>query len=236
MIKVNLLPPDLRKKKKVAFLDKVLIYVILALILEIAGLFFVDWQQKNEIENLIRDISLTRQEIQKYQPILEAINEAEKLRDNIQTRMAAIQSLETQRPLWVKTLEELANVLSDQLWYDEIVYNGQNSKISIQANSYSLNDIAKFMINLMGSAYFREVSLGEVSKEGKESNAYEFSTSMTLVKDQTKATEGEFKIKRKKKEYDKAKDMKPLDLEAKGRDALGVDKDKARKAMEGLAP
>ncbi|MFP4459739.1 MAG: PilN domain-containing protein [Candidatus Zixiibacteriota bacterium] len=235
-IKINLLPPELKRRKKVPFIDRTLIYVVFSIILLIVLLVFVNFTQKTRISELESQIKVTEAEIKRYQPLLEAIKQAKTLKSKIQERINAIQTLEVERPLWVNTLREFTAVLPNNLWYNTIKYNSSTSIIELQGQSYSLNDIAQYLINLDKSAYFTGVSLKGISKKSdkKKNESYEFSLRMTLLRDQTKAEVGEFKIKKEKKKEKNKTDLKKVDLEPKGREELGKEKEKARGSIKKL--
>jgi type IV pilus assembly protein PilN len=236
MIRVNLLPQELKKRKKVALVDRTLIYVILLIVIELAGLYSVTISQKTKIHSLEDEIVAVQAEIKKYEPLLKMVDEAVSLKERIMQRMTAIQSLEAQRLIWVRTLEELAIVLPDNLWFRTLTFNEADSRIMLTGVSFSIKDVAKLIINLIGSKMFANIVPGPLEKASVGAkNVYNFSCSMTLVQALPQdLTKGEFKLSEQKKQEQKV--QRPSDLTAKGREALGVNKDAARQSMQGLAP
>jgi Tfp pilus assembly protein PilN len=240
MIRVNLLPPDLQKRRKVQFIDSTFIYVVLAIVAELLFLYSYNMQQKMQISSLKEEITITEGEIKKYEPILKSVDEAILLREKIKQRTMAIQALELLRPLWVRVFEEFALVIPENLWFSSIKYAESDGKILMNGSSYSLKDIAKLLINLINSKYFNGINLSTIQKglEVNNTNTYTFNLSMNLVRASAEASgTGEFKMAGKKSQAQKTgESVKKIDLQAKGREALGLDKDNAKKSMEGLAP
>lgn len=236
MIKINLLPPELRRKKKAPIIDKILIYVVLVLVAEGILLYGVSMKQRATINDLEDQIVVVQGEIRKYDRQIKLAEQAKALRDKMNQRMNAIQLLETQRPLWVKTLEELTVVLPDNLWYRKLSYDKE--RITLSGTSYSIRSIAMFIINLLNSKYFDKIGLQVIEKVGGAGGvtAYNYNLSMNLILSSAKESAGEFKIKEAETKKGAPAVKKGIDLAAKGKEALGVNKEEARKAMEGLAP
>ena len=210
--------------------------MILALVAEGILLYGVSMKQSATINDLEDQIVIVQGEIRKYDRQIKLAEQAKALRDKMNQRMNAIQLLETQRPLWVKTLEELTVVLPDNLWYRKLSYDKE--RITLLGTSYSIRSIAMFIINLLNSKYFDKIGLQFIEKVGGAGGvaAYNYNLSMNLILSSAKESAGEFKIKEAGKKKGAPVAKKGIDLTAKGKEALGVSKEEARKAMEGLAP
>ena len=63
MIKINLMPPEFRRRRKVPFVDRILIYVLLSIIFQVMFLYFYNMQQKSAIKALNQQIQQTQSEI-----------------------------------------------------------------------------------------------------------------------------------------------------------------------------
>jgi len=116
MIRINLLPPELRKKKRAPLVDRYFIYIILAIGIEIMALFFVNVWQNSEIDRLETQLAQIRAEITKYKAQIRLVNELSALKDNIQSRMDALRNLEQQRPIWINTFSNLSKILPEFVW------------------------------------------------------------------------------------------------------------------------
>ncbi|MBN2543538.1 PilN domain-containing protein [bacterium] len=228
MIKINLLPPELRRKKKAALIDRFFIYIFIALIAEIVFLMTINMTQNTRINELETILADTRAEIAKNKNQITLINELTKLKDNIQSRMNALQSLESQRPIWINTLENLASIVPDYLWFRTFAEN--NDKVDIEGTSYSIKSIATFLVALIKSSYFTNVNLSYIQKgELGGYTIYSFKVDAIMVKTPD-MEKGEFYVPK-----EQAEDKGPTSgMVAKGKEALGLDREEARRAMEGL--
>lgn len=238
IIKINLLPPELKKRARGEFFDRTLIYMVFMLILLVVLLVFVNHSQVNQISELNNQIRITEAEIKRYQPQIEAVNEARRMKEVIQKRIDAIQKLEVERPLWVNTMQEFANVLTDNLWYNNIKYSAGTSVVELDGHCYSLSDIAQFLINLRSSDFFTGISLRSISKRTQREgqyDTYQYSIRMTLVKDILKGELGEFVVTTPRDEEDRRPAYREVDLTPRGPEALGQEREKAREAIHEMA-
>lgn len=182
MIRVNLLPPELRKKKAIPIIDVTLIYVIFAVILFFFLLNFITAQQKNKINALDRAIAQTNAEIAHYKEIINLVTEIEKVRETIQKRVGVIQELERKRFYWTRKFVELAQNVPDYLWLS--TFYEEKDKITIKGSAFSIKSIATFIVQLLKNKVFDAVSLAfikETATEMGKTYYFEMSTKPTAV-------------------------------------------------------
>ncbi len=236
MIKVNLLPKELRKKKKVPFFDKYLLYVLAAIILVGIVLWVQTTRQQIEISRLDDEIAMVEAEIQKYNQLIKKVEEARALRDKIRRRMTAIQELDIQRPLAVKLLENFSQLIPEFVWVEE--FREIERIATITGKSYNLKGVANLIVGLIQSEYFDQIRLNFVRDEAGKSTVpiYHFEMSANIVFLSAGEYAGEFIMPIEKPEETEGPKGKRarLGLVARGRDALELDKDRARESMQGL--
>ncbi|MGB9561518.1 MAG: PilN domain-containing protein [bacterium] len=162
MIRINLLPPELRKKRIPRIIDVTLVYVVFVIILFSFLLNFITVQQKNKISSIERKIEKTKAEIAHYQEIINLVSEIEKVRNTINTRVTVIQELEKKRFLWVNKLVELANNVPDYLWLSSMYE--EKDKVSLKGSSFSIKSIATFIVQLLKNKVFDSVSLAFIKE------------------------------------------------------------------------
>jgi len=234
MIKVNLIPPELRKKKKVPFFDKYLIYVVLILGIVTVGLYFVTQQQKNEIQQLNQEIARVEAEIQKYNEQIKLVEQARELKDKINQRISAIQNLDKTRPMWVKTIEEFSNIIPEFLWVSR--FSEVEKVVTVKGTSHNLTGVANFIVGLIKSNYFDNIRLTYIREQKIKAMGdvpvYSFELSGDLLFMAAEEFSGKFVSETADETAEEI--VKPDKLIAKGRDALGVDKDKAKESLKGL--
>lgn len=177
MIRVNLLPPELRKKKAIPIIDVTLIYVVFSVVFLFFLLNFITAQQKNKINALERAIAQTKDEIAHYQEIINLVAEVEKIRETISKRVSVIQELEQKRFYWVSKLVQLAQNVPDYLWLSS--FYEEKEKISLKGSAFSIKSIATFIVQLLKNKVFESVSLAfikEASTEFGKTYYFEMST------------------------------------------------------------
>ncbi len=193
MIKVNLLPQELQKKKKIPFFDKYFMYVFLGLLVGLAGLWLQTQQQQSEIDTLESEIARVESEIQRFSQQVKMVEQVQELRDKITIRIDAIRSLEVQRPFWVKTLEELAGIIPEFLWMEEFVE--VEKIVTIKGMSYNLKGIANYIAGLIQSENFDDIKLNFIREQATTAGKamqYNFELSGSLVFTAAEKYAGEF--------------------------------------------
>ncbi|RKZ29794.1 hypothetical protein DRQ36_07560 [bacterium] len=234
MIKINLLPTELRKKKRAPFFDRITLYVILGLVAVGFLLWLQTKSQQAEISRLDDDIARLEAEIQRYSQQIKMVEEARELRDKMKKRMEAIQRLDIERPFMVKMFENFSAIMPDFVWVEE--YREVEKVFTVVGRSYNLKGIANFIVGLIQSDYFDGIKLNFIREQssGKEEiTLYNFELSGNVLFESAGEYAGEFVMVETEKET--AKPKKPSKgLIAKGREALDLDKDRAREAVSGL--
>ncbi len=235
MIKVNLLPRELRKKKRVPFFDKYFLYVFVCFIVAIGVLWFQTIQQQTEIETLQAEISRVEAEIQRYSQQVKMIEQVQELKDKIQMRISAIQSLELERPFWVKIFEEFGGLIPEFLWIDQ--FTEVEKIVTIKGTSYNLKGVANFIVGLIHSTYTDDVKLNfirEKSSTAEGVTQFGFDLSTKLVVTSAGKYAGAFvedDIEDEVKEPSVSAKVVPL-----GREALAVEQERTLDAVKNIKP
>jgi len=182
MIKINLLPPELRKKKRVPFIDRVFVYAIMVLVGEVILLYLISLTQQTNIAELDSLIAAAQLELDKYQDKVRMLEKAEELRTELINRMSAVQELENMRAYWIQVLSEFASLVPEYLWVDKFEEKSE-AVIGCSGRSYSLKAIAAFLHNAITSETFENVMLGPISQQKiGDLSGYSFNMTMNLKK------------------------------------------------------
>lgn len=237
MIRINLIPKELRKKKKVPFFDKYLIYIIAILVVIGIVLWVQTTAQQVEIGRLDDEIARVEAEIQQYNQQIKKVEEARALRDKIMTRMSAIQNLDIQRPLSVKMIEDFSKLIPEFVWIEN--FREIERILTLTGKSYNLKGVANLIVGLIESKYFDEIKLNyirdespaqgvsifkyelscNVKFEGAESFAGEFISPGFAPVPATEAAGGPGRAR---------------SIVDKGKEALSLDPDLAKESVRGL--
>ena len=237
MLKINLLPSELKRVRRVRRgPDRILIYELLALFVLIGFFYFTNASQKSRIESLDRELVIAHKQMEKLEKKVAAIQKIQQIKDEISSKMKTIQMLEATRAIQVKILEEIVNLLPDYSWLFSISI-AEDGHISLSGKGYSLKNIEIFMKRLISSPILRNVTLDFIREEaGSSPKTFSYKFDFDLIKEAGIAEAGEFSIP---EEFKPRKERYPGGPAAgtlikKGKEALGVDKERARKMMEGL--
>jgi Tfp pilus assembly protein PilN len=235
MIKVNLLPGELRKKKKTPIFDRFLLYIILILGFVSFSLWFQNMQQLADIAELKSLITQTEDEIMRFQQQIKMVEETRALKDKITERTNAIQLIDAQRSLWVDVLADFSGLIPEFLWLDEFVE--VEKVVTLKGKCYNLKGIASLIVGLIKSDYFDQVRLNYIREQTSDKQTipiYSFDMAGTITYNQTGQGVGGQFIVDKPFEKEEGKKKTGSSLVEKGREALSLDRDKAKRSVQGL--
>lgn len=236
MIQINLIPKELRKKKKVPFFDMYFLYVFAILVLIGIALWLQTTAQQREIAKLDDELARVEAEIQKYNQQIKKVEEARALRDKILARMAAIQDLDIQRPLAVKMLEDFSMLIPEFVWIESFMEIER--VLTLTGKSYNLKGIANLIVGLIGSEYFDQIKLNYIRDESKSDNVstFIFEMSSNVVFESAETYAGEFSSPTIERipDQNRQETRRPSSIIDKGKEALSLDPDLAKESVQGL--
>ncbi|MCD4813068.1 PilN domain-containing protein [bacterium] len=160
MLKINLLPLKIRKTKGVIRLYTYLVIAgSLAAIVLVMVLLNVLAQTRG-VEKKIADLHAAEAALaDKTGPLLSLARQEEK----IVKLKAMIGRLTQEQPIWIKILDELANVVQDDMWLTKLLSERQAGKkrlvLTLEGEAYHKISVADFLTMLENSDFFTEVTL-----------------------------------------------------------------------------
>jgi Tfp pilus assembly protein PilN len=198
-IEINLLPRELRKRRPGISFDKSLTLVAgLAVVLVVAfvGMNVFQSMKLKTLNNKIAEAQRRAEELRKNIELVDALTD---VKDKVLQRMSAIEALDRNRAVWVGVLEDLTRRVPDYLWLSlleeeeeepsaAVPDSGTDStalvsqptsppqkRVTMEGYSYSLNSLASFLIELIGSPYFKNMELQYVKRaEVEERKTFTF--------------------------------------------------------------
>ncbi len=193
-IEINLLPAELKRKRRGLTFDK-----NLALIAGVFGVVVVlvvaaSVVQSMKLKSLDTQIAEAQRKVDQYKRNIELVDALIDVKDKLLQRMSAIESLDKNRTVWVRIMEDLSRRVPDYLWLSLVREEPRAavadtsadstasaspgsvvSKVTVEGYSYSLNSLASFIIQLMGSHYFKNMDLEYVKRaEIKQHKTFSF--------------------------------------------------------------
>lgn len=160
MINVNLLPKEERSVEPRALTPprtKFLVPLAAAIaVLVPVGTLFV--HQETRLQSLERDIQLAEQEAATLRPRVARVQELEQRRDDLLRRLDLVSSLNQERTLTVRLLDELAHQVPANLWLTRMTPTG-TSAMTLEGITFTPIVLSDLMRSLDESRMYRNVDL-----------------------------------------------------------------------------
>lgn len=166
MAKINLLPwrDELREQRKKQFVYLCIAIALLALGTVLATWFWMN-HRLNDQEQANQLIVSTNANLDEQLKSLEGLQER---RNAVIERMKLIQSLEGQRPVSVRLVDELVRVVPENVYLTKFARVG--NKFTIEGRAESPNAVAELLRGLEASAWYRNAFMSSflAAPEAKE--------------------------------------------------------------------
>lgn len=165
MAHINLLPwrQELRKQRQQEFVAIVAAVGIVA----VAIILFINMALSKQISDQEEKNQYIKSEITRLDGQIKEIDELQKRRDELLSRMKVIQDLQGRRPVIVRVFDELVRTIPDGLYIRSLERTGDSFKMEGVAES--ANQVSAFMRNLDASPWFKSPVLSTVSAEQQSS-------------------------------------------------------------------
>jgi type IV pilus assembly protein PilN len=164
MIRINLLPPEERAKKRELRLPEMsTIYLAAGVAVFVVAITTTSMIQNHKIRDLKKKIEVANEESKKLAPQLAKIKQITKEREEVNRRLDLITSLDRNRYFRVKLLNDIGMKLPANCWLTNITELSPNN-FSIDGIAFSNYTVADMMSNLQRSPVFTNVDLNVAEK------------------------------------------------------------------------
>jgi len=197
MIRINLLPPEKRKKaqkkpkppqqlgswKSLIIDEKIpIITGIVLLILTLLTWGYLFYSMNNKIESLNNDIKTNITTIEALDKKLKQIKNLDSMIADLNQREKLINKLRSDQSQPIKVLDELNNKIPETIWFEAMSIIG--NKIDLDGSALSYADLVGFINSLKQSKIFINVDLKNAKQKisGKET-VYGFKITMDIITD-----------------------------------------------------
>jgi Tfp pilus assembly protein PilN len=196
-IEINLLPKELRRKRKGFTFGKNITFIaafIAILVVLIAGATVVQNIKLKSLDEKIAEAQKRTSELRRNIDLVDGLTE---LKEKVLQRISVIEVLDRNRAIWVRVMEDLSRRVPDYLWLSLLREEGSQGqatsdtsadstvsispagppvkRVTMEGHSHSLNSLASFLIQLMGSPYFKNIELQYVKRaQLKEFKTFSF--------------------------------------------------------------
>ena len=170
MIRINLLPPEDRKKTRQIKLPSIssggpkAAWMIAALVVYAGMVVAIASLQTKTVTNLEAKITKAEEESRQLAPQLERIRKLTKEREEVDRRLGIIASLDRERYFRVKLLNDISEKLPSNSWLVSLKENS-GTQVTLEGVTFSNYLIADLMTNLEKSEHFADVTLA-IAQEG----------------------------------------------------------------------
>ncbi|HET6347877.1 MAG TPA: PilN domain-containing protein [Candidatus Krumholzibacteria bacterium] len=162
MIKINLLPSEERSSKRKISLPTIsggaVLWVSLIVMIYAGAVAGVWVLQSRKIADYETKIQALKEESARLAPQLAKIRKLTAEREEVNKRLGIIASLDKDRYLHVRMMNDLAVEVPDNCWIEEVDETG-GASVSIKGVTFSNFIIADFMTSLDKSGRFNDVAL-----------------------------------------------------------------------------
>ena len=155
MVRINLLPVRVSKKKEAGRQQLVLFAVVL-----VAGLlanYFWAASRAGDLKTREAKLARTREDIAQLERIIGEVKNIKDAQQELQKKLDVLVKLKQGRTGPVRMLGELATVTPRQLWLSKL--DEKNGAVSFSGAAVSIDDVSEFMSKLKQSKYFTKVEL-----------------------------------------------------------------------------
>jgi type IV pilus assembly protein PilN len=170
MIRINLLPPEDRKRTRRIKLPRFsgggpkTVWMIAAFVVYAGMVAAIGTLQANQVKDLETKIAVAQEESKRLAPQLERIRKLTKEREEVDRRLGIIASLDRERYFRVQLLNEISETLPPNSWLTSVKETG-GTQITIDGVTFSNYLIADLMTGLDKSQHFQNVALS-IAQEG----------------------------------------------------------------------
>lgn len=155
MIRINLLPVRVSKKKE-AGKQQLLLFLVLAVAVFVLN-FLWSKSRTDELAAKEQKLRRTRDEIAQLERIIGEVKDIKNQQAELKDKLAVLDKLRAGRQGPVRMLDEIATILPKKLWLTKMDEKG--GAVSFEGSASTIEEVSAFMSALRRSPYFSAVEL-----------------------------------------------------------------------------
>lgn len=160
MIRINLLP--YRNQRRQQEILQHLAVVVAAITLVVVLVLGADWYKSSELDGLQEEFNVLKAKNAELQKKIGKLKDLDKLRADVERKLALVDELQQGRFYSLNTLYEIARVIPENVWVNKITDSG--SELKVTGTGESNKAVANFMRSLDESDIFSDVTLQIISR------------------------------------------------------------------------
>jgi len=165
LIRINLLP---KRKKKSLFIGRELMSGAIFLLLLFGAVALWYYQLNFKIENLQRQISETKRQIETSNIQIDKIKKLKEEKKEVERKLNIIKELKSRQKGPAPLLNQLSLIIPDEIWLSSLSSKG--SQLSLEGMSLTANNVADFMKSLENTGLLRQIELDKTEQQAIADN------------------------------------------------------------------
>jgi type IV pilus assembly protein PilN len=162
MVRINLLPVRVSKKKEAGKQQLLLFAVVLLLGLVLNWMFHES--RASALGDVEKRVTKMKGDIATLDKIIGQVKEITTQQEQLKKKLDTLDKLKAGRSGPVRMLDELSTITPRRLWLRKM--EEKTGKVSIQGSAISIDDVSQFMGALKTSKYFGDVELQKTEAKG----------------------------------------------------------------------
>jgi len=162
MVRINLLPVRVSKKKEAGKQQLILFAVLI--VAALLGNYLWSASRASDLRGREAKVARTRQDIQKLDRIIGEVRNIKEQQQNLQKKLDVLDKLKQGRTGPVRMLDDLAQITPRQLWLGKMEEKG--NKVTFAGTAVTIDDVSEFMSALKVSKFFGDVELKKTTATG----------------------------------------------------------------------
>jgi type IV pilus assembly protein PilN len=155
MIRINLLPAKVSKKKQAG--TQQLAIAAAVLVATLAGNFLWSASRADALASREAKVKRTKVEIANLEKIIGEVNDIKQQQAAVKDKLAVLDKLKANRAGPVRLLDELARVMPKRVWLKK--FDEKDRIVSFDGSAATIEDVSAFMSALQKSPYFTAIEL-----------------------------------------------------------------------------
>jgi len=159
MVRINLLPVRVSKKKEAGQQQLVLFAVLL--VAGLLGNYLWSSARSRDLAQRDAKVARTREDIAQLDRIIGEVKDIKEAQQALRQKLDVLDKLKQARSGPVRMLDELATITPRQLWLGKMTE--KDGQVLLSGAALSIDDVSEFMTKLKTSRYFSKVELKKTS-------------------------------------------------------------------------
>ncbi len=155
MVRINLLPVKVSKKKEAG--KQQLIFIVLLLLGGLVGNWLWHDNRAGDLDGRTKRLNKTRADIAAIEKIIGEVTSIRAEQQSLRDKLEVLEQLKRGRSGPVKMLDELATLIPKRVWLKRLTE--ANGKVNFDGSAGNIEDVSAFMGALKGSTHFKTVEL-----------------------------------------------------------------------------